>query len=195
MHKVKYPSLSWERGFTLVELMTVIAIVGIAASLALPDMSSFARRNQIAGATNTVLAMINAGRTEAVKRSLPVVVCASVDGIGCSGALANWATGAVSFVDTNGDGVRQVGTEDLVSSAAAMPTGYTAVASGASTLRFAPNGLLAGGALGLKITITSASAASINETRYICTSSAGRTSVVSHANYTTDARFADCVAL
>jgi type IV fimbrial biogenesis protein FimT len=182
-------------GFTLVELLTVMTIVAVGLSLALPDMSAFARRNQISGATNTMLAMINAGRTEAVKRSLPVVVCASTDGASCSGTPTDWATGAISFVDVNADGVRQPALEELVSSSDALPPGYLAAASAAGRLRFAPNGLLAGGSLGLKIIVRSPSSPTADENRYICTSNAGRTAIVSHRNYTLDARFADCVAL
>jgi type IV fimbrial biogenesis protein FimT len=182
-------------GFTLVELLTVMTIVAVALSLALPDMSAFARRNQISGATNTMLAMINAGRSEAVKRSTPVVVCASTDGATCSGSATDWATGAVSFVDVNADGVRQVATEELVSSSDALPNGFIATGSAAARLRFAPNGLLAGGSLGLRITVRSPSSPTADENRYICTSNAGRTAIVSHRNYTLDARFADCAAL
>jgi type IV fimbrial biogenesis protein FimT len=159
-------------GFTLIELMVILSIVAIGLSFALPDMSSFGRRNTIASGTNNILGAISNARAEAVKLNSAVVVCASTNKISCSGSPTDWSTGLISFVDSNADGVRQ-GSEEL--------------------LRFAPNGLLSG--VGIKIAVKHASQGSTDERRYVCVSRSGRAAALNNTSYTTDTRFADCVAL
>jgi type IV fimbrial biogenesis protein FimT len=180
-------------GFTLIELMVILSVVAIGLSFALPDMSSFGRRNTISSGTNNILGAISNARAEAVKLNSAVVVCASTNKTSCSAALTDWSTGLISFVDSNADGVRQ-STEELISIIDGFPVGFQATSSGGTgQLRFAPNGLLSG--VGIKIAIKHASQGSIDERRFVCVSRSGRAAALNNTSYTTDARFADCVAL
>ena len=63
---VRCPS---NRGFTLVELMITLVIVGILASVALPSFNEFIRRGQIRSASEAVLNAMQLARSEAVKRN------------------------------------------------------------------------------------------------------------------------------
>lgn len=79
-------------GFTMLELMVVIAIVAILASVAIPSFRTMIERNRVAGAVNQFVGDLQFARSEAIKRGSPVVICASTDGATCSGANA-WHSG------------------------------------------------------------------------------------------------------
>lgn len=145
--------------------------------------------------TNDMLAAINTVRTEAIKRSAPAVLCASTDALNCSGAPTNWDGGFIGFVDTNGDGSRNVINEPLITVGTAQAAGVQVRTVGSGTLRFAPNGLLAGGALGMRMSVSVPAVALPNENRYVCVSLAGRATAVTYNTYLNDARFAACRAL
>ena len=61
-----------QSGFTLVELMIVIAIIAIFAAIALPSFSSLIERGRLKSATEVIKADIQFARSEAMKRSADV---------------------------------------------------------------------------------------------------------------------------
>ena len=62
------------KGFTLVELMVVLAIVAIVATVAVPAYSEFVRNNQRTAAVNDMLGLLNYARSEAIKRGIAVEI-------------------------------------------------------------------------------------------------------------------------
>lgn len=54
------------RGFTLVELMIVIVLLVIVATIALPNFVQFIRNNQVQAKTNEVVSFLNYARGQAV---------------------------------------------------------------------------------------------------------------------------------
>ena len=61
-------------GFTLLELMVVIAIAGILASLAVPSYQKMLERNRLKEAAEALKSDMQLARTESIKRSKNVIV-------------------------------------------------------------------------------------------------------------------------
>lgn len=95
---------SRKRGFTLVELVTTLAVAGILISLAVPSFSEVIRNNRLVTQTNDFVTAVNLARSEAIRRSSRVTVCKSSDQVSCAGA-GDWDQGWIVFNDVNGDGV------------------------------------------------------------------------------------------
>ncbi|MDF1587694.1 MAG: GspH/FimT family pseudopilin [Gammaproteobacteria bacterium] len=58
-----------QKGFTLMELMIVIAIIAILAALALPSFQSIIEKRRLAGAAENLFADLQYARSEAIKRN------------------------------------------------------------------------------------------------------------------------------
>ena len=89
-----------QRGFTLIELMVVVAVAAVILGLAVPSFAEFIARSRVISATNDLMAFVNYGRSEAIKRGQRVVICKSDDGASCGGT---WGDGAILFVDADSD--------------------------------------------------------------------------------------------
>lgn len=66
-----------EAGFTLVELLIAIVILGILASLAAPSFREFIAGQRIKTASFDIMAMLTLARSEAIKRNADVAISAS----------------------------------------------------------------------------------------------------------------------
>src|SRR5436189_6473231 len=62
------------KGFTLIELITVAALVAVIAMLAAPSFESLVRSQRIKTATNDLVTTLVFARSEAVKRNADVTV-------------------------------------------------------------------------------------------------------------------------
>jgi len=65
------------RGFTLVELMVVLAVLSITLVLAIPGMQRLSQSMQVRTEARRLLSAINLTRSEAIKRNVPVSLCPS----------------------------------------------------------------------------------------------------------------------
>jgi type IV fimbrial biogenesis protein FimT len=103
------------RGFSLVELMVVVAIVAILTMIALPSYRHLIQLNRLATDTNNFLSALNLARNEAVARGRPVSACASVSGTACDGTgTDDWSNGWIVFTDYDPPGQIDVGSGDAV---------------------------------------------------------------------------------
>ncbi|MEJ6022721.1 GspH/FimT family pseudopilin [Ramlibacter sp. PS4R-6] len=106
-------------GFTLVELMAVLAVASILLGAGLPAFTGMIRSVKLTTATNDLFSGFLLARSEAVKRNSRAVVCKSMDGVSCS-ATGGWEQGWIVFHDANNNGLRD-GSEEVISRMQALP--------------------------------------------------------------------------
>ena len=112
----KSPGWRKNAGFTLIELMVVISIIGVLALIATPSFVAIKRNSELVSATNDLMAAINAARSEAMKRGSNAIVAPTTG--------ADWNTGVTIFVDKNLDNVFNAG-DDLVFRTEVLPAYFT----------------------------------------------------------------------
>lgn len=106
------------RGFTLIELIFVVAVAALVMGIAVPSFQAAVKNSAMTSSTNNMIASLQLARSEALKRRAPVTICASLDADAC--ADEPWNAGWIVFADDNGDATHQA-TEDLIHVEAAMP--------------------------------------------------------------------------
>src|SRR5690606_35972699 len=79
-------------GFTLVELMTAVAILAIIAGIAIPAFDNFLLSARLRAYANDFVAAVLLAKSEAKKRTTAVVLCKSNNGLTCS-ASGGWEQG------------------------------------------------------------------------------------------------------
>lgn len=90
------------KGFTLVELMITLVVIGVVAAIAFPSFQSLIRSSRVTTAHNELIGMVNLARNDAIRNNQGGVVCGSSNGTTCSG---QWGGGMMVFSDSDGDGV------------------------------------------------------------------------------------------
>lgn len=86
------------QGFTLIELMITIAILGIILAIAIPNFSDFLEKQRLNGAENEYLGVLNFAKSEALKRNAPIYIIATRT------SASNWRiTAAISSTCAVGD--------------------------------------------------------------------------------------------
>ncbi|MER3422514.1 MAG: hypothetical protein C4293_04050 [Nitrospiraceae bacterium] len=123
--------LSAETGFTLLELLIVVAILGLAAALAVPNYLQWNARYQLRQATTELQSHLSLARMAAMNQNTTVIVTPTVSGGQLSATFTNPSGGRVMppFSET----IREV----------------TAVAGG--PVQFNSLGLRIGGGTGIQI--------------------------------------------
>lgn len=76
------------RGFTLIELMVVIAIVAIITSFALPSYRTLIEKRQVTSGAQQISAFLSSAKMEAIKRNEKVAVSTNTAGEWCMGFIA-----------------------------------------------------------------------------------------------------------
>ncbi len=66
---MRYSSISRSAGLTLLELMIVIAIIGIAATIAAPSLQQLLKNNRVATQNNELIALITLAKSQAIRRN------------------------------------------------------------------------------------------------------------------------------
>lgn len=89
-------------GFTIIELMVVIAIIALILSWGVPQFSSMLQNSRLSSQANELQGLLQLARSEASSRRIKVNVCGSSDQSTCN--TDDWERGVIAFrnADENG---------------------------------------------------------------------------------------------
>lgn len=149
-------------GFTLIELMTVVAIIAIVMGIAAPSLRDLILNARMSAQANDLLADLALARSEAIKRNARVAICSSSTGDACTGGTAlrpvAWEVGRIVFVDANQNGLREPG-EAVLKTAPEAPVGSTVTVTGDTasggvrTVHYRPSGSMTPGGASVVFTL------------------------------------------
>jgi type IV fimbrial biogenesis protein FimT len=125
------------RGFSLVELMTVLVIAAVLLVIAVPSYSVLSLRTKLKSYANELVASVYLARGEAIKRNAPMTMCISTNPTTptlptCTGG-GDWNQG---WIVVDQDGV-------VIKHQQPLPSGIKIFElSSLSTMTFQPSGIL-----------------------------------------------------
>ena len=106
LHSTPLTSLLY-RGFSLVELLLVVAVLGVFLAVTGPLVTRLVSSSKLTTASNAFLYSIYLARSEAIKRKGRVSLCKSENGLSCS-VTGGWEQGWIVFDDNDSNGQRDL---------------------------------------------------------------------------------------
>lgn len=90
------------KAFTLVELITALAMISIVLAIGVPGIGSLLDNSRITSTINNMVRHLHYARSEAVRHGLAVVLCPSSAGLSCDDSF-HWEHGFIVFADRDGN--------------------------------------------------------------------------------------------
>ncbi len=137
-------------GFTLLEAMTVMAVVAIAATIGLPAFNGTLQRVRTATALSLLTSSLATARNTALQRRQAISVCPSKDQLACRDDLV-WEDGWIVFVDADKAGQPAKQADILRVSGPLSRTLILRATKGRHRARFQPDGRSTGSTLTLSL--------------------------------------------
>lgn len=134
-------------GFTLVELMVTVTLVGIVSALALPSFQDMTTKNRLATISNNFLTDLMLARSEAAKRGASITICRKIAGANTcdtGGTLTDWQNGWIVFMDGTATGsvVGDADPSELLRVGSAIRAGFVLTApASVAAFKYFPSGV------------------------------------------------------
>jgi len=169
-------------GFTLIESMTVVAILAIGLAIAVPNLRDFLVKNKVAGLSNEFSGALLQARAWAVSKNSCVTLCtasvsASTSPV-CSTTQTDYQQGWIIFRNSACDTTQTTpGSGNLLAARMGESNGYQIhpLGTGLNSITFDPRGTAALSAQGIFQVLAPGSASTFN--RNVCIDVSGRSSV------------------
>ncbi len=180
MKRAMRPRRPRARGFTLIEMMAVLAVSGILLALAVPSYNDAVLGMKLGTYANDLVASTLQARGEAIKRNAVVTLCVSSDGATCRSG--GWEQGWIVMCNTSDQTYCDPDGEDtlVLNTHAALPSGWKiSEADDIASILFQPSGT---GATSATLTVCRASPSVGAQERVARISASGRPSVSKTSN-------------
>ncbi|GLS15496.1 pilin [Hydrogenophaga electricum] len=136
---------SLQQGFTLIELMIVVAIIGILAAVALPAYQDYTKRAKV----SEVILAASACRTAVTETAQSTATLPGANGYGCESStavsqyVASVATSAAGVITVTAQGIAtDVDGQTIVLTPYAGATGTTAITAGSGVGQWVCSGTI-----------------------------------------------------
>jgi type IV fimbrial biogenesis protein FimT len=124
------------RGFTLLELMAAIAVLGILLGIGVPAFREMLAANRLTSVANEMVTAFTVARSEARNRGIPVTLCAAnTDLDGCEDT-PEWNDGWIVFTDDTGTPGVVDDDDEVLQAFPAPPDGFAVTAVTPVTLSY-----------------------------------------------------------
>jgi type IV fimbrial biogenesis protein FimT len=128
------------RGFTAMELIVTLTIMGILAVLAMPAFHSLAQGPQVCSAVNDLVSSFNYARSEAITRATMVTVCKSGDLQTCDTSDVGWEQGWIVYCEDDSGAMQILRANDECNGSVVMEGNYHVK----DRIRYEPSGFMPG---------------------------------------------------
>jgi type IV fimbrial biogenesis protein FimT len=123
---LKFSSQKTISGFTLIELMAVVAVLAITLSIAVPGMQRTISNTRLRTEASRLFSALSLARSEAISRNTLVSVCPSTFGTdGIAECSNNYADGWIVFSNRDKDRVVDEGSDEIIRVFSGLPLGYS----------------------------------------------------------------------
>ena len=117
------------QGFTLADILTTLAVVSVALTVAAPAMQDFVIRNRMSTEVNTFVTSLYLARSEAVKRIRTVSLCPTNDFTSCTDST-EWNIGWMVYANNDGaPGYNAGGGDVILQRVTSLPSRFSVTGS------------------------------------------------------------------